>query len=80
MKTLFTFIISLLFFFPIQSQDCSIYVETQFDSITQVPDIFYGSAVRFNGDTVDLNLDIYYPEFDTNPSRPLLMASNHPKC
>jgi hypothetical protein len=67
MKTLFTFIISLLFFFPIQSQDCSIYFETQFDSITQVPDIFYGSAVRFNGDTVDLNLDIYYPEFDTNP-------------
>ncbi|MFK7775154.1 MAG: T9SS type A sorting domain-containing protein [Saprospiraceae bacterium] len=74
MKTFFTFVISLLLFFPIQSQDCSIYVNTQFDSITQIPDIFYGSAVRFNGDTIDLELDIYYPEFDTNTSRPLLVA------
>lgn len=74
MKTFFTFIISILIFPKIQAQDCTNYVETQFDSITQVPDIFYGSAIRFNGDTVDLNLDIYYPEFDTNTARPLLVA------
>lgn len=74
MKFFFTFTISLLLFFSLQAQDCSIYIETQFDPITQVPDVFYGSAIRFNGDTVDLNLDIYYPEFDTNTSRPLLVA------
>ena len=76
MKTFFTFIISLLFICPIQSQDCSIYVESQYDSITQIQDVFYGSAVKFNGDTVDLFLDIYYPEFDTNTSRPLLVAAH----
>lgn len=74
MKTFFATIISLLLFFPIQSQDCSIYVESQYDSISLIQDINYGSAVRFNGDTVDLKLDIYYPEFDTNTSRPLLIA------
>ena len=76
MKTFFTFVISLLLFPPIQSQDCSIYVESQYDSITQIQDIYYGSAVKFNGDTVDLFLDIYYPEFDTNTARPLMVAAH----
>ena len=74
MKTLITFGISFLLYFSIQAQDCSIYVESQFDSISQVQDIYYGSAVKYNGDSLDLYLDIYYPEFDTSTDRPLLIA------
>lgn len=74
MKTLITFGIIFLLNFPLQSQDCSIYLESQHDSITKIQDLYYGSAVKFNGDTVDLYLDIYYPEFDTNTSRPLLVG------
>ncbi len=58
-----------------KSQDCgSRYYESVFTS-KRTNNIQYGSNVKFNGDSVDLFMDVYEPENDTLEKRPLIMLA-----
>ncbi len=74
MKLLLSFLLIILTHWMLPAQDCGQYTNPQYDSITTIPDLYYGSAIDYNGDTVELFLDLYVPAFDTNASRPLLVA------
>jgi predicted esterase len=71
-------IVLIVFCFSIlytEAQDCgSRYYESVFTSV-RTNNIQYGRNVKFNGDTVDLFMDIYEPENDTLENRPLMMLA-----
>jgi len=65
----------LLFADTVASQDCSTidYVTPQF-AVRMEPGVLYGTAVRFDGGTDSLRMDIYKPVGDNVVARPLLIA------
>lgn len=70
------FIISLNY---IYSQDCSgnRYYLPIFSQITEVNNIQYGSNIQHDGVTpVNLLVDIYYPQNDTDTDRPLIILAH----
>lgn len=75
MKYITLLLVALLFSATSYTQDCgSRYYETLFTS-KRTNNIQYGRNVKFNGDTVDLFMDIYEPEDDTLEKRPMIMLA-----
>lgn len=75
MKTHILLIILCLSITYAKSQDCgNRYYESIFTS-KRTNNIQYGSNVKFNGDSIDLFMDIYEPENDTLEKRPLMMLA-----
>lgn len=75
MKYITLLLVALLFSATSYTQDCgSRYYETLFIS-KRTNNIQYGRNVKFNGDTVDLFMDIYEPEDDTLEKRPMIMLA-----
>lgn len=56
-------------------QDCSNgrYVDEVFPTITTTSDIQYGANLNLSGNNVDLLLDIYQPDGDTETNRPVII-------
>lgn len=75
MKRLTLILFALLLSATSYTQDCgSRYYESIFTSV-RTNNIQYGRNVKFNGDTVDLFMDIYEPENDTLEKRPMIMLA-----
>lgn len=49
------------------------YVDTVFDGVESTVDVTYRSTTTFDGQPIDLKLDIYEPEGDTEDERPVVM-------
>ncbi len=78
MKRIFRFLATCFFAisfitnsFSQQCSDCR-YIAPIFDSIT-IQTVHFGSAVKINGDTQQLYMDIYEPYGDTATNRPVVM-------
>lgn len=63
----------------LNAQDCSgdRYYLPIFDNVEEVLDVQYGSALKQDGATpIDLFLDVYMPEGDTDTDRPLILLAH----
>lgn len=68
----------LLFLSPVfaQAQCEGRYVYELFTDVLEVPDVQYGSAVDYEGNTQDLFVDLYLPADDTLDERPLVVMAH----
>ncbi|MCB0794891.1 MAG: carboxylesterase family protein [Flavobacteriales bacterium] len=58
---------------PGTAQDCSLSFTTPLFDVQQEMDVFYGTAVRFNGAVDSLRMNIYKPVGDGQTERPLVL-------
>lgn len=68
----------MLCFSQMQAQDCSNgrYADEIFTDFTLTSDILYGNNDRYNGDNIDLFVDVREPEGDTETNRPLIIIAH----
>jgi hypothetical protein len=52
------------------------YIDPVFDSVEVIQDVFYGSAVGYNGLSTNLEFDFYAPAGDTETHRPLIILQH----
>lgn len=75
MRKLYLSTLAAGFLFASHAQDCTNgrYAEEIFPTFSIQSDIVYGNNDRFNGANIDLLLDVYTPNGDTDEARPLLI-------
>ena len=47
-----------------------------FDDFEKIEDVVYGSNISANGEQVDLEMDIYFPQGDTATNRPVILIAH----
>lgn len=52
------------------------YFWDSFTGVTETPDILYGNNIDYEGNSVDLYVDFFEPEGDTETERPLLLLAH----
>jgi alpha/beta superfamily hydrolase len=75
MKNIFSLIALLIIFSSLNAQDCGDRYFNKISNTKQTTALQYGSNVRFNGDSVNLLMDIFEPENDTLSKRPLIVLA-----
>jgi para-nitrobenzyl esterase len=60
------------------SQDCSTgrYAQEVFTDYNVTSELVYGSNLRFNGNSINLLVDVYEPDGDTETNRPLIIMAH----
>lgn len=74
MKKIYTLCLGLLASAALVAQEY--YTSEVFTDVTETEDIIYGTGILANGNTVNLELDIYMPTGDTRTDRPLLVVAH----
>jgi para-nitrobenzyl esterase len=75
MKNIFIITGLLIFFSSLGAQDCGDRYFNKIFNTKQTTALQYGSNVKFNGDSVNLLMDIFEPENDTLSKRPLIVLA-----
>ncbi len=65
--------LALLLAAPLHAQDCNIPFTDSLFAVQVEPDLWYGNALRFDGGTDSLRLDLYKPVGDGQTERPLVV-------